>query len=380
MVLTCFNMFLTIPPRFSDVFGARQVESEPHVNAIVVKDYERARARARELDIKWEEAKGQGLGHLHGLPMTVKEEFAVQGMRRQLIMDENSCVAVQRLLDAGAIIFGKSNTPVNCRDWQTYNELFGATVNPHDAQRSCGGSSGGSCVAVACGHSPVELGADVAGSIRVPAAFCGVFGMQGTYGRIPTTSWTQPWPTDDRPAPEPLVAPALDHSTAHLTVAPHILKVIGPICQCPEDLQLMNRVLERHVCLASPPFRLAMLSELAPGVMLGSRPLEPPLGRAVREAVLRLPSCLEGLQAVKLVTLQKTFPGNCAPVSYDLYHQMLKDRDKALDPVVVSQRHWCKAVWNAFFDANGLDAILMPISPSLPFLRNEVAGMDAYHT
>ena len=87
------------------------------MNAVVVKDYARARARAQALDLKWEEAKGQGLGHLHGLPMTVKEEFAVQGMPRQLVIDETSCVAVQRLLDAGAVIFGKTNTPVNCRDW-----------------------------------------------------------------------------------------------------------------------------------------------------------------------------------------------------------------------------------------------------------------------
>ena len=199
-----------------------KVEAEPHVNAVVVKNYAAARARAAAADECWNESRGTQLwGRLHGLPLTVKEELAVAGIGSGQVEGQGdndiptaSCAAVQRLIDEGAIIFGKTNTPLRCKDWQTFNEVFGATANPHDMQRSCGGSSGGSCVAVACGHSPVELGGDVAGSIRVPAAFCGVFGMQGTYGRIPTTLWNEPFepfePSDAEDLVETLPVPSID--------------------------------------------------------------------------------------------------------------------------------------------------------------------------
>ena len=361
-----------------EAFIAR-VEAEPHINAVVVKHYAPARARAAAADRCWSESSGGRLwGRLHGLPMTVKEELVVEGICEgrvnglQADVPKASCAAIQRLLDEGAIIFGKTNTPTWCKDWQTFNDEFGPTPNPHDRQRSCGGSSGGSCVAVACAHSPVELGADVAGSIRVPAAFCGVLGMQGTYGRIPTALWCQPLPA--RQEPETLCVP-LDTPL----IGAHVFKVIGPICKSAEDLALMNAVLER-IPLVAPvagAFRLALLSEVCP-----SDPLEPKLSDAVDVAWCRLRDKMqqEYPDAPRWLvrTVRKKFPENFAQVSYNLYQQILADPDFALLPEARIRRQWCQAVWNAFFDANGIDAVLLPISPTLPFLRNEVAGTDAY--
>ena len=246
-------------------------------------------------------------------------------------VDLKSCVAVQRLLDEGAIIFGKTNTPSRCRDWQTYNDTFGATPNPYDPQRTSGGSSGGSCVAVAAGHSPVELGADVAGSIRVPACFCGVFGMQGTYGHVPTTLWCEALPGTDPSTIEELEAPMIDESTAHLTVAPHVFKVIGPICKAPEDLALMTAVLERTAPMLprtvalypSRMFRLVVLSEI------GSS--EPSLSGTISDALEQLQRQLEESDGISMVPLRKRFPSNFGQVSYDLYHQILANRDLTED-------------------------------------------------
>ena len=174
-----------------EIFIERVERIDKQLNAIVVRDFARARARAASAD----EAQRRGIlwGPLHGLPMTVKEEMAVEGLPRCLgreadagKVDARTCTAVTRLLDAGAIIFGKTNVPTGCLDWQTYNSVYGATANPWCSTASAGGSSGGSAVAVAAGLTPLCIGGDSAGSIRIPAAFCGVFGLAPTGGLVPT--------------------------------------------------------------------------------------------------------------------------------------------------------------------------------------------------
>jgi amidase len=169
---------------------ARVEQLGPRVNAVVTLDADGARKRADAADAA--RARGESLGPLHGLPITVKDCFETAGLRttagaRELAghVPARNAVAVQRLLDAGAVLFGKTNTPAWAMDWQTYNELFGTTSNPWDAARTPGGSSGGSAAALAAGLSGLELGSDIGGSIRIPAHFCGLFGHKPSWGIVP---------------------------------------------------------------------------------------------------------------------------------------------------------------------------------------------------
>ena len=156
------------------------------VNAVVVRDFERARERARSLD------DGTPSGPLYGVPMTVKESFNVAGLpttwgvpeQRGNIATTNA-VVVDRLQDAGAVIFGKTNVPRMLADWQSYNGVYGRTNNPWDLTRTPGGSSGGGAAALAAGLTALEAGSDIGGSIRQPAHACGLFGHKPTWGLIP---------------------------------------------------------------------------------------------------------------------------------------------------------------------------------------------------
>ena len=161
------------------------------LNAVVVRRFEQARERAREADRAL--ARGEDWGALHGVPMTVKETYEIAGWPTtagiEALRDHVSAhtsVAVQRLLDAGAVIFGKTNVPAYASDLQTYNDIYGTTHNPWNPDLTPGGSSGGAAAALAAGFTPLELGSDIGGSIRTPAAFCGVCGLKPSFGLIST--------------------------------------------------------------------------------------------------------------------------------------------------------------------------------------------------
>ncbi|MGA2551533.1 MAG: amidase [Burkholderiaceae bacterium] len=162
----------------------------PALNAIVTLDVDGARAQARAADAAL--AKGRTLGPLHGVPMSVKDTFETAGVRTTAgapplaeHVPKTDAVAIERLRQAGAVIFGKTNTPTMAMDLQSYNPIFGTTNNPWDLARSPGGSSGGSAAALAADLTPLELGSDIGGSIRTPAHFCGVFGHKPSFGLIP---------------------------------------------------------------------------------------------------------------------------------------------------------------------------------------------------
>lgn len=159
------------------------------VNAVIALDKEGALEKAREADRL--RNSGQSNGPLHGLPLTVKDTWEVAGMTctagAPALKDhrpQRHADVIRRLEDAGAIILGKTNVPLYASDVQSYNKLFGVTQNPYDPARTPGGSSGGAAAALASGFTPLEVGSDLAGSIRTPAHFCGVFGHKPSRGLV----------------------------------------------------------------------------------------------------------------------------------------------------------------------------------------------------
>jgi amidase len=204
----------------TDAAIARIEQRDGPINAVVVRDFDRARETARAAD----GALGRGERRpLLGLPMTVKESNEIEGLPSTWgspafsgwVADKDA-VAVARLKAAGAIILGKTNVPPFLADWQSTNPVYGRTKNPWDLGRSPGGSSGGSAAAVAAGMSPLELGSDIGGSIRVPAAFCGIYGHKPSYGLVPTRG----------------------HSPPGLDGGPIALAVVGPLARSAADLDL----------------------------------------------------------------------------------------------------------------------------------------------
>ncbi len=189
-------------------------------NAVVALDEEGARREARTIDEKL--ARGGSTGPLHGLPMTIKDSFAVVGMTATCGLEAlrdyrppQDAVAVAKIRAAGAVIFGKTNLPAGAADHQSCNTLFGLTRNPWDGERTVGGSSGGSAAALAAGLTPLELGSDIGGSIRVPAHFCGVYGHKPSYGLVSTEGHIPP-PPGHIAAPELAVAGPLARSAFDL--------------------------------------------------------------------------------------------------------------------------------------------------------------------
>ena len=169
----------------------KQIERvNPKVNAIVTLVPEMAAAAAAKADEM--QARKEKLGPLHGLPVAHKDLMETRGIRttfgsplyKDYIPTEDDIV-VERMRRAGAITIGKTNTPEFGAGSQTFNTVFGATRNPYDLTKTCGGSSGGAAVALACGLVPVASGSDTGGSLRNPAAFCNVVGFRPSIGRVP---------------------------------------------------------------------------------------------------------------------------------------------------------------------------------------------------
>ncbi|MDQ1470556.1 MAG: amidase [Bryobacterales bacterium] len=179
----------------------KQIERiNPTVNAVVTLVPEMAAQAAAEADER--QARNEPLGPLHGLPVAHKDLMETRGIRTTfgspLYKDHISTQddpVVERMRCAGAIILGKTNTPEFGAGSQTFNEIFGATRNPWDLTKTCGGSSGGAAVALACGMVPVATGSDTGGSLRNPAAFCNVVGFRPSVGRVPNPDAALAWST-----------------------------------------------------------------------------------------------------------------------------------------------------------------------------------------
>jgi amidase len=220
---------------------------DTRLNAVVVRDFERALRRARALD-----RRGTTGSPLHGVPITVKESFDVAGLPTTWGFPEHrehvpqaDALAVSRLVGAGAVVVGKTNVPCALADWQSFNDVYGTTNNPWDEERTPGGSSGGAAAALAAGLTGLELGSDIGGSIRVPAHYCGVYGHKPTWGLLPTRG----------------------HSLVGAAAMTDI-SVIGPLARSADDLALALSLLaspdEQETALrtALPPPRATTLKGL----------------------------------------------------------------------------------------------------------------------
>jgi amidase len=258
----------------------RQIaDRNPSLNAFVIVLAEQAmeEARVRESAI----ARGEPLGLLHGVPITVKDSFDVAGLPTQVgsrlrtgHRAAEDAAAVARLRAEGAIVLGKTNTPEMLASYETDNFITGRTNHPIDPDRTPGGSSGGEAAAIPAFCSPGGIGSDGGGSIRVPAHFCGIAGMKPTPGRVPTTGH---FPSLGNPG--------------------GLTGVAGPMARSARDLQLLFSALAGYD--AEDPFSAPLpLRELpAAGTRIGLWPqfYDVPVAQEIRQAVERAASLLETL-------------------------------------------------------------------------------------
>ncbi|WP_431873423.1 amidase [Amycolatopsis sacchari] len=261
---------------------ARIERDDEVLNAICVTDFDRARTTAREAD----QARARGEDRpLLGIPVTVKESYNIAGLpttwgvpRYRDFVPTEDAVPVSRLKAAGAVVLGKTNVPLGLQDIQTFNELYGTTTNPWDHTRTSGGSSGGSAAALAAGFGALSIGSDLAGSLRTPAHFCGIYAHKPTLGLVAHRGMAFP------------AAPALP---ADLDLA-----VVGPMARTARDLTLLLDVMAgpdpltfgKAYHLALPPARHERLSDFRV-LVLDEHPLIP-TGAAVRAGVHRVAAAL----------------------------------------------------------------------------------------
>ncbi|WP_125777113.1 amidase [Antribacter gilvus] len=339
----------------------------PGLNAVVSLDPDAATDAARRADDAL--ARGIDVGPLHGVPITLKDGHDVAGMRTTIgtpvfdrVPDRDGTVAA-RLRAAGAIIVGHTNVPPFLGDYIAENPIFGRTSNPWDTQRTAGGSSGGAASALASGLTPVEVGSDLAGSLRVPTHFCGVYGLKATEHRIPITGFFRP----------------VDGTAQSV----RIMTSLGPMARDLDDLELMLRLMAGPDGLDSdvPPVALPARRKRSPGSLrlawapeLPGAPvtdeLRAEVERVAGEAAAagavvhqRLPGLDWSGQRVfgELMSLTEVYAPGAEQTTLDWYFHALERRDR-----------WVSA-WERFFD--DYDALILPPAASVAFLHG-ATGTD----
>lgn len=255
-----------------ELYVARMQEYNPRINAIVATDLQGARKRARAADRAL--GRGEVWGPLHGVPITIKESFDVVGMPTTWGLSElkdnfpkRNALAVDRLLCAGAVLFGKTNVPAMLADWQTFNDLYGTTNNPWDLGRVPGGSSGGAAAALAAGLTGLEIGSDIGASIRDPAHYCGLYGHKPSFGVCATNGQALPG-----------------------CVAVQDITAIGPLARSAADLDIALKVISgpdeidaRGWRLVLPVAKKKSLREFKVAVMLSAETAE--VDRSVQDRI-----------------------------------------------------------------------------------------------
>lgn len=378
---------------------ARIEQFDTQINAVVVRDFDAARKSAIEADkaiLRGEKRP------LLGLPMTVKESFCVKGLPKSWgnatykgSLSKTDALSVARLKAAGAIIIGKSNVPTMLKDWQTYNDVYGTTHNPYDTRLTPGGSSGGGAAALAAGFVALELGSDMAGSLRAPAHFCGVFSHRPTFNLIPTRG-------ANPPGMEAALSTTNDFS------------VIGPMARSAQDLMLALDILAgpdaqmdgKAYSLCLPKARHAQLSDFRV-LIIDSHPLFP-ISKVVKESITHLADRLGALgakvsrQSNHLPCLKKiaqnygllfaSLTSEALPVP--IYEEKVAMASKLakddmrfsscfLRGFALSHRDWLKAMreryqllkqWRNLY--HDVDVVLCPVMPTPAFAHDHTPILD----
>jgi amidase len=331
------------------------------INAVIALDVDAARKRAAEADKAIEE--GKDWGPLHGLPMTVKDVFEVVGMpatsgdpKLKDYIPKRNAIAVQRLIDAGAIVFGKTNVPYHGMDVQSYNEIYGTTNNPWDLSRTPGGSSGGSAVALAAGFTPLELGSDLGGSVRLPAHYTGIFGHKTTFGIIPRYGHIPPMPGR---VPQ----------NAMLAIP---LFVIGPLARNADDLGLALEVLTTPGSIGESnkkpellPPRRHQFSDYRVAVWF----MDPnPAAEIDADVLATLQKIVGKLRGAGLDIDEEARPEISLRESAGIWVEIRNKMREGVLPLpeeLVARQKRQQAIWAAFFER--YDVLLAPVSPTVAF-------------
>ena len=368
----------------------RRIEKfDPALNAVVVRDFERALEAAAAADAAV--SAGGALGPFHGVPMTIKEAYDIEGLPTtwgipafaQNVASEDSETVV-RLTRAGAHFVGKTNVPLELSDFQSYNEIYGTTNNPWNLERTPGGSSGGASAALAAGLCGMESGSDIGGSIRNPAHFCGVYGHKPTWGIVPSRG----------------------HALPGMIATPDVA-VVGPMARSAEDLAAALEVVsgadafhERGWKLELPAPRKRKLADFRVAIW----PTDPicPVSSQVAERVQSLGDRLARLGSAVSDAARPGFePAHshrvyrsmlngqtCAGVPDEVFEKLTEAArefgpEEGSEPLefvrttVQAHRDWARnnnargglrLAWNAFFE--DWDILLCPIMPTTAFAHD----------
>lgn len=375
----------------TDFFIDRIERHNPIINAVIAERFEEARKEARRADEMVK--RGEPLGALHGLPMTIKDAYEVIGLTCEVghlpfkgRVSDSDAVVVKRLREAGAIILGKTNTPLHCADLQTYNAIHGTTCNPHNVERTPGGSSGGAAAALVAGMTPLEFGSDIGGSIRTPSHFCGLFGHKPTFDIIPQRGHVPP---------------------AHGAMTTSALGVMGPLARSVDDLELAFDVTVGFDSkpgvgaeLALPPSTVESVKNLRVGLWLGDDycPVDAEMLAGIERAAQALASQGAQVDEAKpdfslaehhetyLMHLSPIIGASFGPDEIALMERVARDLgpdDKSHNAIqargtLLPHREWLLwneirahmvAKWAAFFD--DYDVLICPVTPTTAMLHDQ---------
>jgi amidase len=378
-----------------DLYLKRVETHNPSLNAIIAMDVEGARKRAKAADRAVK--AGKKLGPLHGVPMTIKESYNVTGLPTtwgspplKNNVAKSNALLVQRMLDAGVTLFGKTNVPLWLGDYQSYNDIYGTTNNPWDLTRTPGGSSGGSAAALAAGLTGIEAGSDIGSSIRNPAHYCGVFGHKPTYG----------------------IVSGKGHAAGDWASPGADIAVVGPLARGAEDLEIalgamagLEEIDSRGLRVDLPRPKKKSLREFKVAVVLDDSHAE--VDRSVQDEIQKLADFLGKKKARVSDTARPAFDtGDIHEVYMKLLNAATSGRmsnedhaarraaaekfgpdDKStlaqmLRGMVVSHRDWLalnerrhrmRLAWDAFLQ--DYDVLLCPVTASAAFPHNHDSNM-----